>query len=185
MALRLRGSRLCCAGSLWIPKLCFPTQLLAAESSAGEAPYPPPRPSTPPSLSSTIHLRLPRARNVPQDTVGLVPNPFWLISPGLLQTGLHPVAAVWVLVLKEQTEAPPPHNSSCFTLPQRHGGGCTMEGQGTPGWGQGPPDPSFTAQTPSTMVMSDYVRPRLQTIHPFSWPFCSHHSRPGDSVGSC
>lgn len=42
--------------------------------SAREAP-PQPRPGTPPSFLSTIHLRLPRARNVARDTVGLVPNP--------------------------------------------------------------------------------------------------------------
>lgn len=36
-----------------------------------------------------------------------------------------------------------------------------MEGQGTLEWGQGPLDPSSTTQTPSTVVMSAYVRPRL------------------------
>lgn len=71
MALRLRGNSLCCADVLGILKLYFPTLLLAGELSAGEA-----RPlSTPPSPLSTIHLRLPRVRNVAQDTVGLVPNP--------------------------------------------------------------------------------------------------------------
>lgn len=53
-------------------------------------------------------------------------------------------AAVWVLVLKDQTEAPLSHNSSCFAVPQHHTGGCTTEGQGTLGWGQGPSDLSST-----------------------------------------
>lgn len=55
------------------PKLCFPTLLLAAESSA-EAPQP--RPSTPPSLFSTIRLCLPRAGNVLRTLWDLFPIPF-------------------------------------------------------------------------------------------------------------
>lgn len=76
LALRLRGRKQPLLGSHPLgPKPYFPTLLLAGERSAGEAPLRP-RPSTPPSQLSTIHLRLPRARNVLQDTVGLVPNPF-------------------------------------------------------------------------------------------------------------
>lgn len=59
-----------------------------------------------------------------------------------------------------------------------------MEGQGTLEWGQGPLDPSSTTQTPSTMV-SAYVRPRLEAIHPFSWPFCSHQSKHWASCWQC
>lgn len=54
LALRLRGSGLCCAAIPWLLKLYFPTLLLAGEHSAGEAPLP--APPQHPSFPAQHHL---------------------------------------------------------------------------------------------------------------------------------
>lgn len=185
MALRLRGNRLCCAGILWLLKLYFPTLLLASQSSAGEAPHPQPRPSTPPSLFSTIHLRLPRARNVPQDTVGLVPNP--------LLAHFTQAFTNW-----------PPSHGCCLGFGSKgaDGGPSTPQflmlhfaptprrrlhhgGSRNPGVGAGSPRPQLSAQTPSTMVMSAYLGSGYKPFIPP--PGLSGPTNPstGLPVGSC
>lgn len=66
-----RGSGLCCAWAL----SGFSHPALLGRKALSWRSCPRTTPTSPPSQLSTIHLRLPRARNVLQDTVGLVPNP--------------------------------------------------------------------------------------------------------------
>lgn len=85
---------LLCLGIVWILKLAFPTLLfLAGEPSAGDAARPPSVPSLP---AHTIHLRLPRARNVAPGHCGACSQSLSSsFHSGFYKLAFIPRAVVW------------------------------------------------------------------------------------------
>lgn len=169
----------CCAGILGTLELSFPTLLLAGAPHPNPAPAPR-LPCSAPSISVS-----------PEQGMHSGHRGACFQCPS---SSFHPGFTNWPLFhgcclsLSSKGADRGPFSPQFLMLhfaPVHPPGGCTMEGQGTLGWGQSPLDLSSTTQTPSTMVMSAYVRPRLQAIHPFSWPFCSHQSKHWASCWQC
>lgn len=138
LALRLRRSGpLLCSQTLASEAL-LSHPALGRRALSRRSPPSQPRLSTPPSPLSTIYLRLPRARNVPQDTVGLVPNPLLAHFPRAFTNWPPSHDCCLGFGSKEADRGPPlptiPHASLCPNT----GGGCITKGQGSLGWGRVP-----------------------------------------------
>lgn len=169
-----------CWGIGWILKFAFPTLLvLAGEPSAGEDA--PPTLVSPPSQLSTIHLRLPRARNVAPGHCGACSqSPSSSFHLGFYRLAFIPQAAVWVLALTAQTEiSPPPCNSSRFILSQHHLRRLRRGGSRNPGVGAGGGSVPLLPSPPATQLASAVAGPYsctvsasyaqgLQAIHPLT-----------------
>lgn len=130
----------------------------------------------PPSLPSTIHLRLPRARNVAPGHCGACSqSPSSSFHSGFYRIASIPQAVVWDLALKGQTEAP--SSPQFLTLhfvptPRRrwHCGGSRNPGVGAYGGSPSPVSPATQAvlcSGPNTPMVS-VLLPTLQVIRPLT-----------------
>ncbi|XP_059992157.1 ammonium transporter Rh type B isoform X5 [Lagenorhynchus albirostris] len=174
-----RGSGLCCAGA----SAGFLSSLFPPCSSWQGSPQleqmPPPTLVSPPPQLSSIHLRLPRARNVAPGHCGACSqSPSSSFHLGLYRRAFIPQAAVWVLALTAQTEiSPPPCNSSRFILPQHHLRRLRCGGSRSPGVGAGggsvpllpsPPATQLASAGPYSCTVSASYAQGLQAIHPLT-----------------
>lgn len=139
-------------------------------------PHPTPTPVSPPSQLNTIHLRLPRARNVASGHCGACSqSPSSSFHPGLYKLAFIPWAAVWVLALKIQTEvSPPPHNSLRFILSQHHlrrlrCGESRNPGVGASG-GQGPPSSHLPSSSAAAKPSTIHRECKPSILHPHFLP---------------
>lgn len=184
MALRLRGNGLCCAGILWILKLLLSHPALGRRALSRRSPPSQPRPSTPPSRLSTIHLRLPRARNVPRDTVGLVPNPLLAHFTRAFTDWPPSRGCCLGFGSKEADRGPssPPFPRLCFALTLEEAVSWRVK---EPWGGQGPPVSSST-QT-NTQHYGDVCLCYDSACRPFISPSLPAHTAPSTEllVGSC
>ena len=176
-----RGSGLCCAGA----SAGFLNSLFPPYSSWQGSPQleklPPPTLVSPPSQLSTIHLHLPRARNVAPGHCGACSqSPSSSFHLGFYRLAFIPQAAVWVLALTAQTEiSPPPCNSSRFVLSQHHLRRLRRGGSRNPGVGAGGGRVPLLPSPPATQLASAVAGPYsctvsasyaqgLQAIHPLT-----------------